>query len=132
MLKSLKTDFLCVFFKLPCFLFTIKEGINDLKSVFYDVDDKICACYLYVYPSPWYLIVVTWLKRGGGDPPHEYVLISFIYKNQACKAHDHLLCNIYIPFVLILYMLIFFTAILFSFANKHKFIIVCRSFVNKC
>lgn len=84
MLKSLKTDFLCGFFlKLPCFLFTIKEGINDLKSVFYDVDDKICACYLYVYPSPWYLIVVTWLKRGVGHPPHEYVLISFIYKNQA-------------------------------------------------
>lgn len=47
-------------------------------------------------------------KKGGGDPPHEYVLISFIYKNPACKAHDHLLCNIYIPFVLILYMLIFF------------------------
>lgn len=84
MLKSLKTDFLCVFFKTAvCFLFTIKEGINDLKSVFYDVDDKICACYLYVYPSPWYFIVVTRLKKGGGDPPHEYVLISFIYKNQA-------------------------------------------------
>lgn len=67
MLKSLKTDFLCGFFKTAvCFLFTIKEGINDLKSVFYDVDDKICACYLYVYPSPWYLIVVTWLKRGAG------------------------------------------------------------------
>lgn len=37
-----------MFLKLPCFLFTLKEGINDLKSSFYDVDDKICACYLYV------------------------------------------------------------------------------------
>lgn len=81
MLKSLKIDFLCVFLKLLCFFFMIKEGINDLKFVFYDVDDKICVCYLYVYFSLWYLIVVIRLKKGGGDFLYEYVLIFFIYKN---------------------------------------------------
>lgn len=44
-----------------------------------------------------------------------------------------MLCNIYIPFVpvLILYMLSFLQYIvLFSFANKHEIIMVCRSFGN--
>lgn len=64
--EEFKNWFLCVFLKLLCFFFMIKEGINDLKFVIYDVDDKICVCYLDVYFSLWYLIVVIWLKRGVG------------------------------------------------------------------
>lgn len=89
------------------------------------------ALATWMYPSQWYLIVVTRLKQGGEFST--WICIDLFYLRKPSK--DKLICCAISIFHLYLYLFcICFSflqyIILFSFANKHEIIIVCRSFGN--